>query len=183
MDLKIGNIVNTERKFIVKAEPSALIPMTDWVTSLGIPKETYWIDQLYVDGIKYRRISEDKTEIMFGVPYTTTDVVGYTKNVKKGNITAVMESMEREFTDAAAKVNHVISRKERTSYVVTIDGKEFHIDFDDYLVPKMLIIEVSGEHLEEFTPPDMLVEVTGDERYSAKEIYKKVQEFAKTFTV
>lgn len=182
MKLVTGNIVNTERKFIVHPHPGNYWPYRDWIHRLGNAMEDYWIDQFYVGNTKYRRITvEETSDSFFDDGETETKVVGYTKNVKDGNVTNVTEISEQEYNEAYEKAERIASRKNRMSYKTVIHGKEFHVDVDDYTTTGETIIEVSGDHLEEFTPPEIFDEVTNDQRYSAKEIYKHLVEFAKQF--
>lgn len=180
MELVTGNIVNTERKFIMRPFPGNYWSYRDWIHSLGEVKEDYWIDQFYIGDTKYRRITvEEATDPLFDDGELETKVVGYTKNVKNGDITNVTEISEQEYNEAFEKAEGIASKKNRMSYVTVIDGKEFHVDVDNYSTSGEIIIEVSGDHLEEFTPPEIFNEVTGDQRYSAKEIYKRLVVFAK----
>ena len=179
MELVTGNIVNTERKFIVRPNPNNYWPYRDGIHRLGDAKEDYWIDQFYIGDTKYRRITvEEQNDPLFDDD-VETKVVGYTKNVKNGNITNVMEISDQEFDEAYKYADHIASYKNRMSYVKIMNGNEFYIDVDDYTTTGETIIEVSGEHLEEFNLPEIFEEVTGNPYYSAKAIYGRLVEFAK----
>ena len=173
MELVTGNIINTERKFIIDIEKIKAYQLQDWQARLGKPVESYDINQFYVDGIKYREIlvkDEDEDE----EPVLKT--VGYTKNIKNGNITNVTEITPDEYDSALEKAYRHHSSKNRDTYIK--DG--FHIDIDTYFTTDLTLIEVSGDNLEKFVPPEFLKEVTGDENYSAKKIFEKEVEWLKT---
>lgn len=173
MELVTGNIINTERKFIIDIEKIKAYQLQDWQARLGKPVESYDINQFYVDGIKYREIlvkDEDEDE----EPVLKT--VGYTKNIKNGNITNVTEITPDEYDSALEKTYRHHSSKNRDTYIK--DG--FHIDIDTYFTTDLTLIEVSGDNLEKFVPPEFLKEVTGDENYSAKKIFEKEMEWLKT---
>jgi hypothetical protein len=170
MKLVTGNIVNTERKFIIDLEKVHAGEPQDWEASLGEPVETYTMEQFYKDGVKYREIMCDEP----GDEYedemdTVTNIVGYTKNVKNGSITNVTEISVEEYMTALHSVGNHATMKVRTTYEK--DG--FHIDVDEYVEHGLTIVEVSGEKLEQFVPPEFMKEVTGQEAYSAKAIYEE----------
>ena len=180
MELVTGNIVNTERKFIIRPNSNNYWLYRDWIHHLGDAKEDYWIEQFYIGDIKYRCITvEESSGSFFDDGETETKVVGYTKNVKNGNITNVMEISEQEYNEAYKYADCIVSYKNRMSYVTTMNGNEFHIDDDYYTTTGETIIEVSGEPLEEFNPPEIFEEVTGNPYYSAKAIYDRLVEFVK----
>jgi hypothetical protein len=174
MELVTGNIVNTERKFIIDIEKIKAYQFQDWEARLGKPVESYTMNQFYKDGVKYREImteepDEDDEE------ETTTVIVGYTKNIKNGNITNVTEIPVEEYMTALHSVGNHASTKVRTTY----EKNGFHIDIDEYITTDLTLIEVSGDHLDQFVPPEFLKEVTGQVAYSAKEIYAKEIEYLK----
>lgn len=177
MKLVTGNIVNTERKFIIDLEKVHADEPQEWEASFGEPVETYTIDQFYKDGVKYREIMCDEP----GDEYEdemdmVTNIVGYTKNVKNGNITNVTEIQVEEYMTALHSIGNHVTMKVRTTYKK--DG--FHIDIDEYIEHGLTIVEVSGDRLDQFVPPKFLKEVTGDENYSAKKIFEKEMECLKT---
>lgn len=173
MKLVTGNIINTERKFIIDDEKVRVEEPEKWLKSLGNAVESYTINQFYVDGIKYREIMvEDKDEDEEPILKT----VGYTKNIKNGNITNVTEITPDEYDSALEKVYRHHSTKNRDTYIK--DG--FHIDIDTYFTTDLTLIEVSGDNLEKFVPPEFLKEVTDDENYSAKKIFEKEMNWLKT---
>lgn len=174
MELVTGNIVNTERKFIIDIEKIKAYQFQDWQARLGKPVESYTMNQFYKDGVKYREImteepDEDDEE------ETKTVIVGYTKNIKNGNITNVTEIPVEEYMTALHSVGNHASTKVRTTY----EKNGFHIDIDEYITTDLTLIEVSGDHLDQFVPSEFLKEVTGQVAYSAKEIYAKEQEYLK----
>lgn len=176
MELVTGNIVNTERKFIIDIEKIKAYQFQDWEARLGKPVESYTMNQFYKDGVKYREImteelDEDEEETM-------TVIVGYTKNIKNGNITNVTEIPVEEYMTALHSVGNHASTKVRTTY----KKNGFHIDIDEYITTDLTLIEVSGDHLDQFVPPEFLKEVTGQVAYSAKEIYAKEQAYLKEKT-
>ncbi len=173
MKLITGNIINTERKFIIDDEKVRVEEPEKWLKTLGNSVESYGINQFYVDGTKYREImieDEDEDE----EPIIKT--VGYTKNIKNGNITNVTEISAEEYDIALNKVYRHHSSKKRDTYIK--DG--FHIDIDAYFTTDLTLIEVSGDNLEKFVPPEFLKEVTDDENYSAKKIFEKEIDWLKT---
>lgn len=173
MKLVTGNIINTERKFIIDDEKVRVEEPEKWLESLGNAVESYTINQFYVDGIKYREIMvEDKNEDEEPV----LKIIGYTKNIKNGNITNVTEITPDEYDSALKNVYRHHSTKNRDTYIK--DG--FHIDIDTYFTTDLTLIEVSGDNLEKFVPPEFLKEVTDDENYSAKKIFEKEMEWLKT---
>lgn len=175
MELVTGNIINTERKFIIDDEKVRVEEPAKWIKSLSDSVESYIINQFYVDGIKYREIMvEDEDKDEGEGPAIKT--VGYTKNIKNGNITNVTEITPDEYDSALEKTYRHHSSKNRDTYIK--DG--FHIDIDTYFTTDLTLIEVSGDNLEKFVPPEFLKEVTGDENYSAKKIFEKEMEWLKT---
>lgn len=168
MKLVTGNIVNTERKFIIDLEKVHAGEPQDWEASLGEPVESYTMNQFYKDGVKYREIMTEEPD-EFDEEETTTVIVGYTKNIKNGSITNVTEIPVEEYMTALHSVGNHASTKVRTTY----EKNGFHIDIDEYITTELTLIEVSGDHLEQFVPPEFLKEVTGQVAYSAKEIYAK----------
>lgn len=177
MELVTGNIVNTERKFIIDIEKIKAYQFQDWEARLGKPVESYTMNQFYKDGVKYREImteelDEDEEE-------TKTVIIGYTKNIKNGNITNVTEIPAEEYMTALHSVGNHASTKIRTTY----EKNGFHIDIDEYITTDLTLIEVSGDHLDQFVPPEFLKEVTDQIAYSAKEIYAKEEEYLKEKTI
>ena len=147
MELVTGNIVNTERKFIIDIEKIKAYQFQDWEARLGKPVESYTMNQFYKDGVKYREImteelDEDEEE-------TKTVIIGYTKNIKNGNITNVTEIPAEEYMTALHSVGNHASTKIRTTY----EKNGFHIDIDEYITTDLTLIEVSGDHLDQFVPP------------------------------
>lgn len=174
MELVTGNIVNTERKFIIDIEKIKAYQFQDWEARLGKPVESYTMNQFYKDGVKYREIMTEEPD-EFDEEETTTVIVGYTKNIKNGNITNVTEIPVEEYMTALHSVGNHASTKVRTTY----EKNGFHIDIDEYITTDLTLIEVSGDHLEQFVPPEFLKEVTGQAAYSAKEIYAKEEAYLK----
>ena len=177
MELVTGNIVNTERKFIIDIEKIKAYQFQDWEARLGKSVESYTMNQFYKDGVKYREImteelDEDEEE-------TKTVIIGYTKNIKNGNITNVTEIPAEEYMTALHSVGNHASTKIRTTY----EKNGFHIDIDEYITTDLTLIEVSGDHLDQFVPPEFLKEVTDQIAYSAKEIYAKEEEYLKEKTI
>lgn len=172
MKLVVGNIVNTERKFIIDMEKVHAGELQDWEASLGEPVETYTIAQFYKGGVKYRKIMCDKPGDEMGM---VTNIVGYTKNVKNGSITNVIEIPVEEYMTALHSAGNYATTKVRTTY----EKNGFHIDIDEYITTELTLIEVSGDHLYQFVQPEFLKEVTGQAVYSAKEIYAKEKGYLK----
>lgn len=178
MKLVTGNIVNTERKFIIDIEKIMAYQFQDWEASLGKPVESYTIDQFYKDGVKYREIMAEEPD-EFDEEETTLVIVGYTKNIKDGNITNVTEIPVEEYMTTLHSVGNHATTKVRTTY----EKNGFHIDIDEYITTDLTLIEVSGDHLDQFVPPEFLKEVTGHAAYSAKEIYAKEEADLKGKTI
>ncbi|MBO4784907.1 MAG: hypothetical protein J5521_09195 [Lachnospiraceae bacterium] len=169
MKLVTGNIVNTERKFIIDLEKVHAGEPQDWEASLGKPVESYTIDQFYKDGVKYREIMTEELDEFEDEMDAATVIVGYTKNIKNGSITNVTEIPVEEYMTALHSVGNHASTKVRTTY----EKNGFHIDIDEYITTELTLIEVSGDNLDQFVPPEFLKEVTDQAAYSAKEIYAK----------
>ena len=169
MKLVTGNIVNTERKFIIDIEKVMANQFQEWEASLGEPIESYTINQFYKDGVKYREIMTEELDEFEDEMDAVTVIVGYTKNVKEGSITHVTEIPVEEYMNALHSTGNYESVKVRTTYEK--DG--FHIDIDEYVKNGLCLIEVSGDRLDQFVPPEFMKEVTGQEAYSAKNIYEE----------
>lgn len=152
MILKIGNIVNTERKFV----PIRTSKFNSYLEQL-VFLEKYEIEQFYYEGKKYRKFIDDSD-------------IKFTKSMKMNNITKVEEITKEEYESKNID-NHFI-RKFREKYQ---DG-EFQIEVDRFFYPiKMIIVEVSSEtqELDEYQVPATFIEVTGNALYDNAEIINK----------
>jgi len=188
MNLKTGNLVNTERKFIIVPSKVDAKAGENWqnVHIFSPKKETLIIDQFYIDDVKYRRLVDpDKEEELMDNEYLKhsdrwgNEYTGYTKNVKKGDITEVTRITELEYRGALEKAGNIVMSKTRNSMIYKQDSEhEYNIDTDIYYAHNLFpnIIEVSGNELDKFVPPPYFKEVTGDPMFSAKEMYKSLCE-------
>lgn len=150
MELKIGNLNNIERKFI----PVRKNNLEKYLNQL-IKVESYKITQFYNGDYKYRKF-EDGNNTKF------------TRSKKHVDITVVEETDANEFY---GKMNSQVIVKTRTKYEQ--DG--YTIEVDEFLKPcTFTMVEVSsnGGNLENYTPDESFIEVTGNEVYSNKNIAK-----------
>ena len=188
MNLKTGNLVNTERKFIIVPSKVDARAGEDWqnVHIFSPKKETLVIDQFYIDDVKYRcLVDPDKESELMDIEALRHDdqwgneYTGYTKNIKKGNITEVTRITEKEYREALARAGNIVMSKTRNSVIFKQDSEhEYNIDTDIYYAHNLFpnIIEVSGYELDKYVPPPYFKEVTGDPMFSAKEMYKSFRE-------
>ena len=178
MKLKTGKLDNRERKFIYDPDKITRSLQGQFIRSLGEDLSTFYIMQFYLGDAKYRCLIDPMKPTDENLPKKDewgTQVMGFTKNIKNGDITEVTQITEKEYNEASFKNNQIISTKTRISYRIIKNGDEFNVDIDEYFRPRETIIEVSGENLESFVPPEFLKEVTGDANYSAKGLYETLK--------
>lgn len=148
MELKTGNLNNTERKLI----PVRKSNLEKYIMELT-KVENYKITQFYSGEYKYRKF-EDLNETKF------------TRSKKQGDITIVEETEENEFLRNMGKQ---IIVKNRTKYIFG----NYIIEIDDFLKPaEFTMIEVSTDNgnLQEYIPEKTFIEVTDNPIYANKNI-------------
>ncbi len=148
MELKTGNLNNTERKFI----PVRKSNLEKYI--MGLTKvENYKITQFYSGEYKYRK-------------FETSNDIKFTRSKKKGEITSVEEIQENEFLNNTRKQ---IIVKNRTRY----KSGDYIIEIDEFLKPaEFTMVEVSTHNgkLQEYIPEETFMEVTDNPIYSNKNI-------------
>lgn len=148
MELKTGNLNNTERKFI----PVRKSNLKKYI--MGLTKvENYKITQFYSGEYKYRK-------------FETSNDIKFTRSKKKGEITSVEEIQENEFLNNTRKQ---IIVKNRTRY----KSGDYIIEIDEFLKPaEFTMVEVSTHNgkLQEYIPEETFMEVTDNPIYSNKNI-------------
>lgn len=150
MELKTGNLNNTERKFI-PVRKSNLEKYLNKLTEV----ESYKITQFYKDDYKYRKF-EDGEDTKF------------TRSKRHGDITVVEEIGSNDFYE---NMSSQVIVKTRTKYEQ--DG--YIMEVDEFSKPcEFTMIEVAsnGSDLGSYIPDGSFVEVTGNELYSNENIAK-----------
>ena len=150
--LRLGKINNEERKFI----PTRLDILEEYLQGMEEIEE-YELTQTYRDGYKYRR-------------YCDHGNMKYTRNLKMGKVTDVVEIGEEEFLEVLKDTKKSI-RKIRKYYQ---DG-EYEIDVDYFMEPvSMIMVEVAslGAPLADYQAPKGFVDVTGNKIYENSSIYQ-----------
>ncbi len=148
MNLKTGNLNNTERKFIPVRKSNL-----EKYLSLLTKVESYKITQFYKGNFKYRKFEDDKG-------------TKFTRSQKHGDVTVVEEIQEDEFN------KNMMPRcivKTRTKYL----SSGYSIEVDEFSKPcEFTMIEVAsnGKPLESYNPDTSFVEVTGNSIYSNENI-------------
>lgn len=148
MELKTGNLNNTERKFI----PVRKSNLEKYI--MGLTKvENYKIMQFYSGEYKYRK-------------FETSNDTKFTRSKRNGDITVVEEIQENEFLNNTRKQVIV---KSRTRY----KSGDYIIEIDEFLKPaEFTMVEVSTHNgsLQEYIPEETFIEVTDNPIYSNKNI-------------
>lgn len=150
--LRLGKINNEERKFI----PTRLDILEEYLQGMEEIEE-YELTQTYRDGYKYRR-------------YCDHGNMKYTRNLKMGKVTDVVEIGEEEFLEVLKDTKKNI-RKIRKYYQ---DG-DYEIDVDYFMEPvSMIMVEVAslGAPLADYQAPKGFVDVTGNKIYENSSIYQ-----------
>ena len=150
--LRLGKINNEERKFI----PTRVDILEEYLHGMEEIEE-YELMQTYRDGYKYRR-------------YCDHGNMKYTRNLKMGKVTDVVEIGEEEFLEVLKDTKKSI-RKIRKYYQ---DG-EYEIDVDYFMEPvSMIMVEVAslGAPLADYQAPKGFVDVTGNKIYENSSIYQ-----------
>lgn len=150
--LRLGKINNEERKFI----PTRVDILEEYLQGMEEIEE-YELTQTYRDGYKYRR-------------YCDHGNMKYTRNLKMGKVTDVVEIGEEEFLEVLKDTKKSI-RKIRKYYQ---DG-DYEIDVDYFMEPvSMIMVEVAslGAPLADYQAPKGFVDVTGNKIYENSSIYQ-----------
>lgn len=145
MEIKLGKIDNTERKFIIVRDDCLNL----FLDKLNI-KDEYFITQFYVDGYKYREIKNSECTIHF-------------RSLRKDNITDVMKINYKLYNNNLKKVDRVI-KKYRKSY--EYDG--YLIDIDEFIEPlsfKLMEVSSCNKDLNKFNEMKGSIDVTDNERF------------------
>ena len=136
--LRLGKINNEERKFI----PTRVDILEEYLQGMEEIEE-YELTQTYRDGYKYRR-------------YCDHGNMKYTRNLKMGKVTDVVEIGEEEFLEVLKDTKKSI-RKIRKYYQ---DG-DYEIDVDYFMEPvSMIMVEMAslGAPLADYqAPKDLLM--------------------------
>ena len=150
--LRLGKINNEERKFI----PTRVDILEEYLQ--GVEEiEEYELTQTYRDGYKYRR-------------YCDHGNMKYTRNLKMGKVTDVVEIGEEEFLEVLKDTKKSI-RKIRKYY----QDDDYEIDVDYFMEPvSMIMVEVAslGAPLADYQAPKGFVDVTGNKIYENSSIYQ-----------
>ncbi len=150
--LRLGKINNEERKFI----PTRVDILEEYLHGMEEIEE-YELMQTYRDGYKYRR-------------YCDHGNMKYTRNLKMGKVTDVVEIGEEEFLEVLKDTKKSI-RKIRKYYQ---DG-EYEIDVDYFMEPvSMIMVEVASlcAPLADYQAPKGFVDVSGNKIYENSSIYQ-----------
>lgn len=151
VDLWLGNINNTELKFIVTKRTY----FYDYFSKLNLI-EKYNIEQFFIGEVKYRKyIFEDNT-------------CRYTRNIKNGKITNVTEITETVYNEALKIVNKILIK---TREYYSFDG--FDIDVDYIKCANIIIVEVSSKtrDLKDYIPCRGMIDVTNNSKFKNINIF------------
>ena len=145
-----------ERKFLVDDISNIIDLVCDRCLKAT---DVYTINQIHLDDIKYRRIEGAKGQIE------------YMSYIRKDGKTILKAITEKQWHEIEKSVDYRMIRKVRFCYR---DSDGWDYDIDVFMTPKfMCMIEIDGKgrDMYKFNPPEYFKEVTGDPRYSNKNIF------------
>lgn len=145
-----------ERKFLV----NDISNIVDLVCDRHLKATgAYCINQIHIDEYKYRRIEDAKWQIE------------YMSYIRKDGKTILKPITEAQWHELEKSVDYRMISKVRFCFR---DPEGWDYDIDCFMTPKffcMIEIDGKGRDMYKFNPPEYFQEVTGNPKYSNKNIF------------